>query len=57
MVVPVSSPRGEITCRVYTPEGTGPFPVHVNMHGGMYIVPARKVVLALAPVRRSQELK
>lgn len=33
--VPVSSPAGEITCRVYTPEGPGPFPVHMNMHGGM----------------------
>lgn len=34
--VPVSAPAGEITGRVYTPEGPGPFPVHMNMHGGMY---------------------
>jgi acetyl esterase len=30
--VPVDG--GEITVRVYTPEGTGPFPCHVYIHGG-----------------------
>lgn len=33
--VPVSEPSGAITVRVYTPQGDGPFPVHVNTHGGM----------------------
>lgn len=32
--VTVTDPDGEITVRVYTPEGTGPFPVHINTHGG-----------------------
>ena len=32
--IPVSCPRGEITIRVYTPKGAGPFPVHLNFHGG-----------------------
>jgi acetyl esterase len=26
--------RGEITVRVYTPEGDGPFPAHLYLHGG-----------------------
>ena len=32
MRVPVTD--GEITVRVYTPAGTGPFPAHVYIHGG-----------------------
>lgn len=32
--VPVSTPSGEITVRMYSPEGPGPFPVHLNFHGG-----------------------
>ncbi|KAK0119632.1 hypothetical protein ONS95_011070 [Cadophora gregata] len=38
IAVPVSFPRGEITCRIYTPEGAGPFPVHANMHGGGWVL-------------------
>jgi hypothetical protein len=37
--VPVSEPDGQITVRVYTPEGPGPFPVHVNTHGGNVVRP------------------
>ena len=32
--VPVTTPAGEITVRVYSPKGPGPFPVHLNFHGG-----------------------
>ncbi|KAH6983415.1 Alpha/Beta hydrolase protein [Ilyonectria sp. MPI-CAGE-AT-0026] len=32
--VSVSQPTGEITVRIYSPEGPGPFPVHLNFHGG-----------------------
>lgn len=32
--VPVSQPAGEITVRIYSPEGPGPLPVHLNFHGG-----------------------
>jgi acetyl esterase/lipase len=32
--VPVTTPVGEMTVRVYSPEGPGPFPVHLNFHGG-----------------------
>lgn len=34
MQVPVTTPAGEVTIRVYSPEGPGPFPVHLNFHGG-----------------------
>ena len=33
--VPVTSPPGEVSIKVYTPEGSGPFPVHINYHGGI----------------------
>lgn len=33
--IPVSQPSGEITVRIYSPEGPGPFPVHLNIHGGI----------------------
>ncbi|KAL4865119.1 hypothetical protein BDV12DRAFT_200402 [Aspergillus spectabilis] len=36
--VPVSDPKGDITCRVYTPSGDGPFPVHLNFHGGGWVL-------------------
>ncbi|CAL5869776.1 uncharacterized protein PFLUO_LOCUS4006 [Penicillium psychrofluorescens] len=36
--IPVSHPAGEITIRVYTPEGLGPFPVHLNFHGGGWVL-------------------
>jgi acetyl esterase/lipase len=34
----VTRPAGLIKVRVYTPEGTGPFPVHLNHHGGKYVL-------------------
>jgi hypothetical protein len=34
MQVPVTMPIGEMKLRVYSPEGPGPFPVHLNFHGG-----------------------
>jgi len=36
--IPVSQPVGNIMIRVYTPEGPGPFPVHLNFHGGPQIL-------------------
>ncbi|KAL4795287.1 Alpha/Beta hydrolase protein [Aspergillus venezuelensis] len=36
--VPVSNPDGFIACRVYTPSGPGPFPVHLNFHGGGWVL-------------------
>ncbi|KAL4961174.1 alpha/beta hydrolase [Aspergillus stella-maris] len=36
--VPVSNPDGHVTCRVYTPSGSGPLPVHLNFHGGGWVV-------------------
>ncbi|KAG9524853.1 hypothetical protein KCU93_g6104, partial [Aureobasidium melanogenum] len=36
--IPVTRPAGLIKVRVYTPEGTGPFPVHLNHHGGGWIL-------------------
>ncbi|EMD93700.1 hypothetical protein COCC4DRAFT_208316 [Bipolaris maydis ATCC 48331] len=36
--VPVSRPAGYIKVRVYTPEGQGPFPVHINYHGGGWVL-------------------
>ena len=30
----VPGPHGEVPVRVFTPEGTGPFPVYVSFHGG-----------------------
>jgi hypothetical protein len=32
--ISVTNPAGQIKIRVYTPEGSGPFPVHFNYHGG-----------------------
>jgi len=32
--IPVTKPAGQIKVRVYRPEGPGPFPVHLNYHGG-----------------------
>lgn len=32
--MPVTDPSGEIVVRIYTPFGPGPFPVHLNFHGG-----------------------
>ncbi|KAK8048210.1 hypothetical protein PG994_009940 [Apiospora phragmitis] len=36
--IPVSSPPGQIQIRIYSPEGPGPFPVHLNFHGGGWVV-------------------
>src|SRR6204780_3885205 len=34
----IPGPAGEIPIRVYTPEGTGPFPVLVFFHGGGWVI-------------------
>jgi acetyl esterase len=34
----IPGPAGEIPIRVYTPEGTGPFPVLVYVHGGGWVI-------------------
>lgn len=36
--IPVSHPSGSITIRIYSPEGPGPFPVHLNFHGGGWVL-------------------
>jgi acetyl esterase/lipase len=44
--------------RVYTPEGPGPFPVHLNFHGGMAVLklqswsPALNFWLSIIEFRR-----
>ena len=35
---PLPGPAGEIPARIYTPEGSGPFPVIVYFHGGGFVV-------------------
>jgi len=34
----VSGPAGEIPVRIYTPAGSGPFPVLLNFHGGGWVI-------------------
>ncbi|MGI8552278.1 MAG: alpha/beta hydrolase [Dehalococcoidia bacterium] len=34
----IPGPAGEIPVRIYTPEGTGPFPVLVYFHGGGWVI-------------------
>src|SRR5207302_3730804 len=34
----IPGPAGEIPVRIYTPEGTAPFPVIVYFHGGGWVV-------------------
>ncbi len=34
----IPTPNGDIVSRVYTPEGTGPFPVLVYFHGGGWVI-------------------
>jgi acetyl esterase len=34
----IPGPAGEIPIRIYTPEGTGPFPVLVFLHGGGWVI-------------------
>ncbi|KAK1988195.1 Alpha/Beta hydrolase protein [Colletotrichum cereale] len=36
--VPVTQPFGKIAVRIYSPEGPGPFPVHLNFHGGGWVL-------------------
>ncbi|KAK1990901.1 hypothetical protein LX36DRAFT_591649 [Colletotrichum falcatum] len=36
--VPVTRPPGKIDVRIYSPEGPGPFPVHLNFHGGGWVL-------------------
>ncbi|KAF5984241.1 d-amino-acid oxidase [Fusarium coicis] len=36
--IPVTKPEGLIKVRIYTPEGPGPFPVHLNFHGGGWVL-------------------
>jgi len=36
--IPVTKPQGFITVRIYTPQGSGPFPVHLNFHGGGWVL-------------------
>ncbi|KAJ5889682.1 Alpha/beta hydrolase fold-3 [Penicillium tannophilum] len=38
ILIPVTQPSGNITIRVYSPEGPGPFPVHLNFHGGGWVL-------------------
>src|SRR5713226_3723237 len=34
----IPGPAGEIPVRVYTPEGSGPFPILVFFHGGGWVI-------------------
>ena len=34
----IPGPAGDIAVRIYTPEGTGPFPVLVSFHGGGWVI-------------------
>lgn len=34
----IPTPNGDLVARVYTPEGTGPFPVLVYFHGGGWVI-------------------
>jgi acetyl esterase len=34
----IPGPHGEIPVRIYHPEGSGPFPVFVNFHGGGWVI-------------------
>ncbi|KAG5805148.1 hypothetical protein H9Q74_010714 [Fusarium xylarioides] len=36
--IPVTRPGGLITVRIYSPEGPGPFPIHLNFHGGGWVL-------------------
>ncbi|KAI9150451.1 esterase lipase [Paramyrothecium foliicola] len=40
--VPVTHPAGNIDIRIYSPEGPGPFPVHLNFHGGGWVLGSLK---------------
>lgn len=34
----IDGPEGPIGIRIYTPEGPGPFPLHVHYHGGGWVI-------------------
>jgi acetyl esterase len=34
----IPGPAGELPIRIYTPVGTGPFPLHVTFHGGGFVI-------------------
>jgi acetyl esterase len=34
----IPGPAGDIPVRIYTPPGSGPFPVYVNLHGGGWVI-------------------
>ncbi|KAF4781464.1 hypothetical protein HER10_EVM0012221 [Colletotrichum scovillei] len=36
--IPVTTPGGKVSVRIYSPEGSGPFPVHLNFHGGGWVL-------------------
>jgi acetyl esterase len=36
--LPIAGPGGPIPVRIYTPEGSGPFPVYVYFHGGGWVI-------------------
>ncbi|TDZ16743.1 Arylesterase [Colletotrichum orbiculare MAFF 240422] len=36
--ISVTRPVGKINVRIYSPEGPGPFPVHLNFHGGGWVL-------------------
>lgn len=40
--VPVKNPDMEIPVDVYTPHGSGPFPVYINYHGGGWVLGASR---------------
>src|SRR6185437_15336029 len=39
----IPGPGGDIPIRIYTPEGTGPFPVIVYFHGGGWVIADKAV--------------
>ncbi|MFZ8891533.1 MAG: alpha/beta hydrolase fold domain-containing protein, partial [Pseudomonadales bacterium] len=34
----IDGPEGPVGVRIYTPEGPGPFPLHVHYHGGGWVI-------------------
>ncbi len=34
----IPGPAGEIPIRIYRPEGSGPFPIHLHYHGGGWVI-------------------
>lgn len=40
----ISGPAGQVPVRVYTPKGTGPFPIVVFIHGGGWVVGSLETV-------------